>query len=969
MAKILRLTKTSWADLWSRRRADTLALGAIALFFVAFVPQGLFLGHYLLANDAFFYNYPLRMAAWQMIRSGELPLWTPYILGGYPLLSMAQIGLGYPLTWGYAFLPGHVAEQIYVLAPFLLLPIFTYLYLREIDRSPLAALLGALTFGYGGMMASPLANNGLMPNSVMWMPLMLIGIERAYKSPLRALLLTTFAYSMSVLTGYGQGFVYIGIIAGAYALFLALVKWKLNSGLPALQRWRPVLIAAGAALFSMGIAAFQLLESARAVRRSIRRELEFNLFTQGSLSLWMLWKSFTTPIFYVIDMHAAVTPLAAVLAVVAVVWHARYRDKRDPRVFFWFVLAVIACVLMLGEFSPVYRVVYHIPLLNRFRVPSRHTFEWTFAAGVLAAYGFDIVRSLIEHKRATSKGTNALTLYASIALLILSCVVGVVWWVKSQTMQLNASVWPNAGTNYQLFKIAFAVLTAAALWRASLILSNSLRFGICLIAVLLMSFAEPSLLVARWWGGMSFKSTRFSVVTDATKFLQQYPPEQNRVYTRVFLMHEQFDIPPEFDSGNLNALHNIQNLAGYEPLILERYSRALGGVGLDAVATMQTGEPDDSLYSARSHVLDILNNTFTVSYVTFAPSFHSPVHTWTSDELTMLGDLTPNVTRSLPVRAMPADSLLLVTSLSNSVVVPQGTVVGKVRITIDDGSVVEHDLQAGRDTAEWAHDRPDVLAQIKHQLATPYDHTDVTEPISFRAYRYRTQLPLGALKKVKLIEITNVSPASNLALFGVALINSQTGKQVALAPPYSGFWKQVYEKENTIILHNERAMPRAWLVTTAEAVDGEEALRRIRGESQINFDPRQSVLLEVNPDELPKLGGGQLPADSGARIIDYKRNSLEIETNASEPTVLVVSEMFYPGWVATVDGQPQRILLADFLLRGISLPAGKHTISMRYTAPAARYGAIISIVTLIGLICLIVITYRRSPNARPTLTE
>ncbi|HEX7294775.1 MAG TPA: YfhO family protein, partial [Pyrinomonadaceae bacterium] len=613
-----------------------------------------------------------------------------------------------------------------------------------------------------------------------------------------------------------------------------------------------------------------------------------------------------------------------------------------------------------------YNVIYHIPLLNRFRVPARHTFEWTFAAAVLSAYGWDIVATYLERKRQTGTYTKALTLYGSISLLGIATVVGVVWWLKSRTMKLDVASWPNAETYYHLFKIVFGLLTAAALWRAALIKFNRPRFAICLTAVLLLSFVEPSLLINRFWGSWGFRSWRFSQVTEATKFFHQFPAEQNRVYTRVFLMHEQFDNPPEFDSGNLNAIQHIHNLAGYEPLVLERFSRALGDVGLDGVATTRTGEPDDSLYTERSHVLDILNTTFTLSYINFRPSFSSPQHRWTSEEPTKLGDMAPTTSRNLTVQS-GADSILLITSLSNSVDVPQGSIVGKVRITTVDGKVIERDLQAGIDTAEWAHERPDVLVRIKHQLATPYEHIDIPGKDGFRAYRYRTELPLGAFKEVRLVEITNLSPSANLALLGVGLVDSQTKKTVFLSPPYSGFWKKVYEKEYTIILRNERAMPRAWLVTGAEAVDGEEALRRIRGESPKDFDPRQSVLLEVNQDELPRLSGGPLPSDSGAKITSYKPNSLEIETNAPVPTVLVVSEMFYPGWVATIDGQSTRILLADFLLRGISVPAGKHTISMRYTAPAARYGAMISAATIIGLIGLIVVAYRR--RHRPTLTS
>jgi len=68
--------------------------------------------------------------------------------------------------------------------------------------------------------------------------------------------------------------------------------------------------------------------------------------------------------------------------------------------------------------------------------------------------------------------------------------------------------------------------------------------------------------------------------------------------------------------------------------------------------------------------------------------------------------------------------------------------------------------------------------------------------------------------------------------------------------------------------------------------------------------------------------------------------------------VLVVSEINYPGWEATVDGRAARIHAADYLLRGVPLPAGAHRVEMRYTAPAARVGAAISAFTLLLLAAL-----------------
>src|SRR5262245_38370994 len=151
--------------------ADIIAISFLAIFFMILFRRAIFGGDFILSGDAAAESYPLRMVVWETIRNGSLPLWTPLLLSGYPLLSMAIIAVGYPLTWGYLFLPGHWAEQIFVLAPYLLAPIFTYAYAREVGRSRLASALAGLSFGYGGSILSSIGLNGMMPNAVMWLPI------------------------------------------------------------------------------------------------------------------------------------------------------------------------------------------------------------------------------------------------------------------------------------------------------------------------------------------------------------------------------------------------------------------------------------------------------------------------------------------------------------------------------------------------------------------------------------------------------------------------------------------------------------------------------------------------------------------------------------------------------------------------------------------------------------------------------
>jgi uncharacterized membrane protein YfhO len=120
---------------------------------------------------------------------------------------------------------------------------------------------------------------------------------------------------------------------------------------------------------------------------------------------------------------------------------------------------------------------------------------------------------------------------------------------------------------------------------------------------------------------------------------------------------------------------------------------------------------------------------------------------------------------------------------------------------------------------------------------------------------------------------------------------------------------------------------------------------------------------------MPALAGGALGPESAARVSVYEPNRLVIETRASSASVLVLSEINYPGWEATVDGAAASIHATDYLLRGVYVPAGEHLVEMRYRAPAARNGAIISALSLCALGALLFYSStretRRAGAAKP----
>ena len=955
------MRRNNWSEWWRARRADVLALSCVVLFFVAFFPNAIAGRRFIIAGDALYYSYPLRTVAWQMIRHGTLPLWTPYVLSGYPLLSMAQVAIGYPLTWGYLFWPGPWAEQVYVLAPFLLAPMFTYAYARELGRSRLASLLAGLAFAYGEMMCGAISNSGMLTNSLMWTPLLLIYVDRARTRPLAYCLpRAAFVYALAVLAGHGQSYVYVGVLAACYGLFLSLSAVRAQRTWLRWAHWRPLFVSLGALLLAAGVAAFQLLEALRAAHRSTRSALTYEIFGEGSFTPREALRSIGAPLYHYLDTSAYLAPLALLLAIAAVISALRGRI-RDQRLWFWLAVALVSFVFMLGAHTPLYRIVYHVPVLNQFRVPSRHTFEWTLAVSIFAAYGWDEIAGYFARRRTTVTRARRLDLIVALALLAAGIVVGVLWWRATSAPPLpNPNIYTGLSERaYWLWKLAFTCVVIALTWWCFRLSTPRTRNALLGATIMLACFAESSATVSCWWLRLlSLPASRLQIVSPTTRYLQQFPPAENRVYTRATLFAEEFNPHPRLDAPNLPALYGFHNVAGMEPLIFERYSRALGGVGPDSVTPRPGFPPNDDLLSAKSHVLDMLNTTHVVSFANLK-TFEDPL-TYKDGIGMSVADLgirlPPGESTKLTGAVRPVDQLALVTALENSASEAQGATVARVRLHTTDGRVIERELRAGFDTAEWAHERPDVRATLAHSLAPTFDGRAGDAAHSFVAYRYWARFTLDAPEQIALVEIVNVTSGVTLDLARATLFDSRTtGISTPLvAATRSAFWTTVYDRDQVQILHNTRALPRAWLVTEAQAVDGEEALQRIRGESKQEFDPRRTVLLEVTPDELPALPGGELSPQSTTRMLSYEPNHLLIETDAPTATVLVLSEIIYPGWEATVDGHQVRINVADFLLRAVALPAGKHRIELRYTASAARNGAIISAFTLLLLGALFV---------------
>lgn len=965
--------------------ADAPALLVIVACFLLFFWPATLKGRLLVFSDSLVYSYPLRVVAFDAIRHGTLPLWTQALLSGYPLLSMAQLGIGYPLTWGYLLLPGYWAEQVYVLTPYLLAPAFTFAYLRAVGRSRAASLLGGLSFTYGGMMAGGIAHNGMFTNAVMWLPLMLIAIERARHGRWeRCLLGVAGAYSMSVLTGIGQAFLYTGLIALSYALFLTFFfppsdsdhkpecsSAKFRFSMRAVVRTlRPLMVCVGGMALAAGVAAFQILETLRAQRRSIRSELSYDIFSGGGFTLKQSFQAFFAPYHHLnweatptINLLAALFAMAAVIAALSA--PSAYR-----RVVFWLGLAVLGGLLIMGDHTPLYRMAFHVPIVNRFRLPWRHTFEWSFAISVLAAFGFDAARNhLIRWQEVAGQRRAKLTCPMLVGGTI---AVAIGWWMASGLRLAAGEALLKAGDSTQYislsqsawlwWKIGFAAIALLAVAKCLRPKATKWDGALLMTTIALACCLEGFMLVSVWWFPFAKPAGYFQLVSAPTQFLKSHAPETRsyRIYTSA-ADYSSLNLALA-DIHNLSAIHGFYNAAGYEPLMPEKYNRAFEGRW--SFFTPWFGAPTDpQILSPRWQVLDLLNTRFLIEFSATKTKAIEKHHVLFADaDITVA--LVPAASVTLTGSVFPVDSLSIVSSLANSTHLTQGQRVATIAVYTTDGRILNRELRAGLDTAEWAHERPDVKLNIKHGSASVFDSQPGDAENSFPANRYWARVDLGETVPVDRVEITNVAPGASLAISKLALYDSSTRGTVMLTRRLPDHWRKVYDQTNVQIYENQRAMSRAWLVPRAETVSSEEALRRIRGQSEQDFDPKSLALLEAPPDKLANLSASSRPLNGEANIIRYEPNRLVIGTKSDYQSVLVASEINYPGWEATVDGKQTEIYTADYLLRGIVLPAGEHRVEMRYTAPAARSGGIISALSLLMIVGLL-LKVRASREARP----
>ncbi len=167
-------------------------------------------------------------------------------------------------------------------------------------------------------------------------------------------------------------------------------------------------------------------------------------------------------------------------------------------------------------------------------------------------------------------------------------------------------------------------------------------------------------------------------------------------------------------------------------------------------------------------------------------------------------------------------------------------------------------------------------------------------------------------------------------------------------------------KGETFPIQNPYAFGNAWFVKKVDYVDS--ANEEIEAIGKVNL--HETAIVEKSFSAI--LGGvTQTKTDSLATItqLSYEPNHLVFKSNSNADGIAVFSEVYYPDWEITIDGNPVKLARANYILRALAIPAGEHTIEMRFDPQSVHTTETIAyiglVLLLIGVIAYIVCRWKK----------
>jgi hypothetical protein len=376
----------------------------------------------IFTSDIFNGELPGRVLVGQLIRHGQMPVWTNQLCSGVPLAgaSADPIGLG-----AFSLLPPAAALDLFVIVLLLVAAHGAYGLARRFGADRPGAVLTGIAFAGSGYIACQLKHLGIV-STVVWLPVGLLFIDRALDvsapttGPRRALFMALFGlvFAEQVLSAFPQSAYICALVYGSFALFRAISDRRRLGSLPV---WLWLLGGLGAAAVLGAAAGAVVLFPLSALGGVSDRSEALGWVWSTRVAYWPPnVMNFLIPYFHGDISNATYTGPSIFwedygyvgIATVLLAIYGGVREWRRPAAAFSIVMTVVAFLLVLGAATPVFRVAYLLlPGMKTFRFPTRFLIVVELGLALLGGLGLTRLRADLERRwRAPSRVPRTIVL-------------------------------------------------------------------------------------------------------------------------------------------------------------------------------------------------------------------------------------------------------------------------------------------------------------------------------------------------------------------------------------------------------------------------------------------------------------------------------------------------------------------------------------------------------------------------------
>jgi hypothetical protein len=916
----------------------------------------------------------------KFLTSFRLPLWNPYQGTGAPLGADTTWGTYFPLHLLHILLPNQYWDFVWLLELWLA-GFLAYLLFRKLGVGHVA--------GVGGGAAYSLSGAFILYPFVPWSdvailtPALLLTVWACFnkRRTTPTIIIGAIVFAASILGAHMETLIIQFLFVNLFVVFEAVGREE--DRLRGLRTW-VIVVALGLGLSSFFLLpVFEYLQNAALGHAAGAGAGSF--LTDGNPAVW--WISLFIPYFYGFVQTYPYSKLGQVFS-----WNifpgyvgttvlylsilpalSKFRKTKGSKYYWFFAFSTIAILMKLFGVPPISWIGL-LPVLN-------YVIFERFAGSFLAisfagccAFGIDAVRNsrIVEHDAKNAffvslillgsgllGGFGVLSLhnsyfiasiaYGALSLVLLTlCVCVASKGGRTASGILTAFVilelvayLPRSLTiQYEAARTLLIVISAFVLALLAMEKINVLSFlkipriprfvttKQLLSLVLILALIIQFLIAASSPGGLP---NRYDSLTPApyVHFL-----EDNAGIQRVYSLDGTF-FPP------VAGVYSIQSIGEFSSLMPNSFERFVQS-NLDtnapaatfvgnawfrndtpsAVAEIRANLPFYSLMGVKYFVMS--QSDLSVMNETLLEPGPNAVAEWVP--------LGSNIARTRFVTSIPFDGLYLWLGTVGN---PTS---GEIVINIDGlGLTVHRQSQISAASflrGGWSlfkFDKINVTGTNEFNLSVSQTDTRVENEAAVMAWS-------------QVVSNPSLQVASGFPLFAIGL--TQRDPQTASGLPI------VYQDQNATIYENLHVFARAFLVSTFILAPNDTVA--IDETHFLGWNTRHTAVLEMTSPPIGLMNSTQVNAGN-VEVETYSPDQVTLRVNALQPSILILTDTYYPGWHAYLDGAQQPIYRAYGTVRAVVIQqAGAHELVFRYEPESFMIGSILSGVSLVVLLVLLV---------------